>query len=450
MHPLLQVHIVRFDSQNQIRQVKIYWDQGSLLKQAEIIGVRGRTWPIRDAGDQSKAIVDAARAVAPAQDSSAPAEPKPKEQPARPASASLRQPWDRHGTLSVADSLSPEGDEETPAENAARVAASKGRMRDYNELFIGDADEESPHPKRDSVSAGSKPGTGKNYGGPVRVLDPESQDDATASPVQPKGGSTKNFHPVRVLDAEGNGADPETPSERKFRGYPKKYEHFELGDNNDGSREIKDVPRRAKSRHLSQWDFSDFSTPQKPKTKIRSQDVRHFSWSDDEEDVQATPPARPRVIQPRRDAETHFQLTDDEPAAAADAAAAQPRRAAGAAVNRGLGLYENNLFNEDGTPVKQPQHQGIVPNGAHRKKDFDSHWALWDASPPDGDNRQNNNNNKRPMSSDRARFVQMMNPSWDTYDESPQPEKTTTAPKVSLAQQRTMQASWSFGDDDDE
>lgn len=445
------MHIVRFDSQNQIQQVKIYWDQGSLLKQVEIIGARGRTWPIRDANDQSKAIVDAARAVAPAEDSSAPAEPKRKEQPARPASVSLRQPWDRHGTLNVADSLSPEGDDEPPVDNSARLAAAKSRMRDYNELFIGDADEESPRPKRDSVSAGSKTGTGKNYGGPVRVLDPEAQDDATDSPVQPKGGLNKNFHPVRVLDAEGNGADSETPSERKFRGDPKKYEHFELGDNNDGSREIKDVPRRTKGRHMSQWDFSDFSTPQKPKPKVRSQDVRHFGWSDDEEDVQATPPARARVIQPRRDAETHFRLADDEPEAA-DAEAGQPRRAPGAAVNKGLGLYENNLFNEDGTPVKQ--HHGIVPNGAHRKKDFDSHWALSDASPPEG-HSNNHNNNQRPLSNDRAKVVQMMNRTWDTYDdESPEPEKPATVSKASLAQKRSsrpaMQASWSIGDDDDE
>lgn len=52
----MQIHIVHFDSENQIKQIRIHWDQASLLRQVEVIGARGRAWPIRDAKDQIRLL----------------------------------------------------------------------------------------------------------------------------------------------------------------------------------------------------------------------------------------------------------------------------------------------------------------------------------------------------------------------------------------------------------
>ena len=35
-----------------IRSVRVYWDQATVLKQLEIVGARGRGWPITDGSKQ--------------------------------------------------------------------------------------------------------------------------------------------------------------------------------------------------------------------------------------------------------------------------------------------------------------------------------------------------------------------------------------------------------------
>ena len=40
--------MVHFDKSGKITQIRQYWDQGSLLKQIDVIGARSRNWPIRD------------------------------------------------------------------------------------------------------------------------------------------------------------------------------------------------------------------------------------------------------------------------------------------------------------------------------------------------------------------------------------------------------------------
>ena len=52
--PLL--HVVNFDADQKIKQIRLHWDQGTLLKQVEAIGRTGRNWPIRDGKAQVDAI----------------------------------------------------------------------------------------------------------------------------------------------------------------------------------------------------------------------------------------------------------------------------------------------------------------------------------------------------------------------------------------------------------
>lgn len=277
----------------------------------------------------------------------------------------------------------------------------------------------------------------------MRVFDVE-QGDAEAA-QQPRAGSTKKFQPIRVFDLGEDGAEPE--KERQYKTHPQKFNHFEIGAEANAAREVKDTPA-VRSRPMSQWDFADFYTPEKPRQKVRAQDVRHFGWSDNEEENIETPPVRPRVIQPRRDAETHFLLDETDDENNKPAPLHPGKRMIGSFGNKGQGLYDNNVYDEEGNPTpKQPL--GTVVNNIHRQKDFDAHWEARDPTPSDiAAASAEENIGSRPVSSDRVKAVKMMESSWDNFDENDDEAKnktTTTLPK--RASRAVFQPSWSLGDD---
>lgn len=39
-----------------IRSIRVYWDQATVLKQLEIVGARGRGWPITDGNNQIQLV----------------------------------------------------------------------------------------------------------------------------------------------------------------------------------------------------------------------------------------------------------------------------------------------------------------------------------------------------------------------------------------------------------
>ena len=53
---------MRFDSQRKIRQIRLHWDQGTVLKQVDAIGKSGRNWPIRDGKPQVDAVLKSVKA----------------------------------------------------------------------------------------------------------------------------------------------------------------------------------------------------------------------------------------------------------------------------------------------------------------------------------------------------------------------------------------------------
>ena len=219
-------------------------------------------------------------------------------------------------------------------------------------------------------------------------------------------------------------------------------------------REIKATPTRPRKGHqsqLSQWKFEDFVTPEKPKrqSRIHQQPV-HLGWTDDEPDD--TVPAKPRVVKPRRDAETHFSLTDEidnEYENDADEQENAPRRRMIASYqNRGMSLYHDPIMpDENVPPPTESEKKGplsTVPNSVSRRKDFDAHWTLTDTTP---EKEKVNTENKKPVATHRLKAVQMMEPHWDSYDESPQ--KKTAPPPASRSIRNSTQRSWSFGSDDE-
>ncbi|KAF7594955.1 hypothetical protein BBP40_007763 [Aspergillus hancockii] len=410
------VHIVRFNSQNQIQQVKVYWDQASLLKQVEVIGSRSRGWPIRDGKDQSRLIKAAA--------SSAPVDPPPERVPAHKeengdshsnvTSPGKRYIKDPHAAESLEALLSPGKDRADPVRPPRAPASAKPPQRDLSELFVAHEDDQEPD---------ASPSRGK--------------------PIAPKIGAGKNYRASRIFDDDDTVATApgEKPQQIAYRAHPKRFDHFELGADNS-EREIKPKTSRPVSSQGKgpQWNFEDFVTPEKPTRQLRGQELRSFSVSDEEPEKQQAPPARPRAAQQtRRETDTHFDLTDGF-----------SEKSGGSRIirsfqNKGMGLYKNHLFNDEDEPVKpSTKDKSVAQKGnASRKTDLETHWTITDESPA----KSKADENKKPIAADRQRAVKAMEPSWDTYDESPQPRKVVRPPPHRHALRSVNERSWNIGDE---
>ncbi|KAG7293073.1 hypothetical protein NEMBOFW57_003119 [Staphylotrichum longicolle] len=397
---LAVTHIVTFDREGKITQIRQSWDQGCLLKQVEVIGRSGQNWPIRDSKDQISLIAKCAKG-----DGVAPTTAEAR--PTRSRGSSTNAMRDPHASLDLFASR--DEIDETPEAVVSPYAGTRPHQRSFTEI-LGDEPEEPSSP-----SAGRE----------------RSQSPSKA--IAPKAGS-KNFQPMRLFDVEEKDADYHShearmAADRVVRPDPKKYQHFEL---DDGS-EDQDVPTPKpaapkpaadrKSKHGSNWSFDDFVTPQKPvatRGLHRARDVRH--WSEDNEVLENTPAPNAAVPKPRRDAEAHFELIDDGPKSDEPRNAGLPR---GTLHNEGLHLYDNRLHTEDGTvPSPGPAPLGNITNIKDRRKDFDAHFDMTDASPH---HKEANEPTKVPE--DRKKAVRMMESNWSPYDESPVSRKENDNPK---------------------
>ncbi|KAH6646485.1 hypothetical protein BKA67DRAFT_105622 [Truncatella angustata] len=432
-------HIVTFNAEGKVQQIRQSWDQASLLKQLDIIGKSGRNWPIRDAKEQIKLIESSWKAsseVAVASDSGlGPA--------ARARGSSNDGPRDPRSSLAL---FAPR--EEIEQQTLESVVSPKGgarpRQRDFTEI-LGDEPVHDPN----------SPSSGRNRS--------ESPHKAFA----PKSGAGKNFQANRLFDTEGDIADePEAPEgnspDRFYRPNPNKYNHFDFADGSDPQ----DAPQAAdptskKTKHNSQWNFEDFTTPAKArpgKTLQKGhQDVRH--WGNENDEVEQTPIRKPAIVKPRRDAETHFDFVDD------GLPKGEPRanRPRGATHNNGLGLYKNNVYSEEeeaDDPAAAVQDAlGNVTNLKSRGKTFESHFSMADKSPAQVQE-------KHHVAQDRQKAVKMMDANWSSYDKSPaqkenQPVKPRASGKPSdnqgihiggdgMGGSKGTNRDWLFGGDDDE
>lgn len=415
-----QVHIVNFDSENKIKQIRQYWDQGSLLKSVEVVGARGRNWPLRDPQDQMK-LLKGLPSTDPAVAAVAPVQETPRESRAstvtspdaastpRASSPTKKYIKDPHASLSLFEQQDVEINTPPPSVIAPRASA-KPPPREYSELFAGGED------------------------GPV----------SPSKVVAPKAGGAKKAHNMRLF-----GDELESTPDPKYKSHPKKFSHFDFHENAEA-----DMPKhhgRAKSQHQSQWDFKDFTTPQKPGNKVRGQDMRSFTWSDDE--VEETPAKAVKPPQPRRDARAHFDFNDE----------VTPQRAIIGGRNKGvaLGLYKDHLADlekddEDFTPTSKPVSNAplsTVPNGTHRKKDFAPHWDVTDSNPSTEAPTNENKPLHHTQTGDHSKALKMMEASWSAHDESPDPKTSNAAPvpahkapKKGLA----TEAHWGFGNEEEE
>ena len=369
----MQVHIVHFDSNKKIQQIRLYWDQGSLLKLVDVIGSRAKNWPIRDGKDQARLIASSAAAVAGTNGSttspSKDATRDPNEVTITSKATSPRKnvTGDPHASLSLFGPREIQESTHTQPAVAPRASA-KPPPRDYHDLFVGNDSD---------ASAASTPASKTRTASPHKEKHP--------APIAAKGGAGKNFQPSRLFDTDApvppSPGTPQQSPDKYIKPHPTKYNHFDFGDGSDEPNEKPSaLPDRPKSKHGPQWDFADFVTPEKVAQKVRDQDVRHFGWSEDDVNM-ASPAKNSKVDKPRPDAQTHFDFQDAGTPAGDRRPGGHPR---GQGQNNGLGLYQNNVYDEERStsPEKKgSQPLSTVTNLKDRRKDFAPHFAMTDDSP---------------------------------------------------------------------
>jgi len=384
--------------------VRQSWDQGSLLKLIDVIGRTGRNWPIRDGKDQIKLITSSVKSAGkPADDSSS------EDSLARSRGNSQNVTRDPHASLSLFAPREKETIDSQPAIVPPRASA-KPPPRDYNDLFVGTDEDESP--ASPSKSAGGR-----------------TPSPSKPTVIAPKVGAGKNFAPSRIFDIDGNeshspSADKTPSTERHYRPHPAKFQHFDFTDEGESQDAPKPKPlvEVKKSRHGSQWSFDDFQTPEKviPSKVLRNNDVRH--WSNSEDEAVDSPVRQKQIPKPRKDAETHFELQDDGTPEGGPRLVGRPR---GAGQNNGLGLYKNNLYDENsGLPGgDEPRHINTIANVKDRSKDFEPHFTMTDDSPAAKPAQER-------LPEDRAKAVKMMDANWSAYDESPSQRENMPASRA--------------------
>ncbi|KAI9698327.1 MAG: hypothetical protein M1820_007489 [Bogoriella megaspora] len=440
------IHIVHFEPDHKIRQVRLHWDQGSLLKQLDVIGSRGKNWPIRDGKDQARLISSSASGFGQPVPTTSD-DPNAVKITTRPKSNSNAMN-DPHASLDLfqprdVKSEGPDPNYESP--NVARRMSAKPPQRDINELF-GGAEEEVATPT---------PPVTSTAGNRTRSTSPSKR---TAIPI--KGGAGKHHVGNRLFEADDKAEFEQMfKSPERIKTIEKKYNHFEFGDGEEAPK----TKEPARTKHQSQWDFEDFATPHKAAAKVLPGNTRHFGWSDDEGDTASSPPKRPVVHQPRRDAKPHFDFADDGTPAGQKA---PPKTNA---MNKGLGLYEDHIYateEENGAQQKSgPLTQTTSNvNVGGRKKDFDAHWKMQDVETP---TKENGATNGAAEQQKKKTLPSQMQSHWEMYDVSPDagPKKGqgAAAPEADTGKEnenvkreprtkvkKQTERSWGFGDEENE
>ncbi|CAK1354817.1 unnamed protein product [Cercospora beticola] len=342
-------HVVTFHG-DKIQQIRQYWDQGTLLKQVEAIGKTGRNWPIRDGKDQVKAVTTSIKTATPSGASSARAgngsrNPHDVVVNAHQKRDSVSVTRDPHASLSLFAERDPnEGTSTYSGPKYEPVKSARPAPRDLGELFTNEEQESNP----------------------VRSQSPHKEHGTIL-----KAGAGKGFKENRLFESREELEPPQSPERKKT--YTKKYEHFDFGDGEDAPQGGHGGHARAKSKNAQDksgptFSFEDFATPPKHIEKNRPDYERHWGAGVDEEDPES-PPKRPVVHQPRKDAEPHWELNDESPA---------PAKAKSFQRQKGLGLYGDPLHADD--RVQKPAQKPNV-NNSRREDDFEAHYSFADESP---------------------------------------------------------------------
>ncbi|KAL6904386.1 hypothetical protein GGI43DRAFT_318395 [Trichoderma evansii] len=376
------MHIVTFDDEGKIAQIRQQWDQASLLKQLEIIGKSGRNWPIKDGKEQLSLIQSCIKSTfTPAQAQNGNGTPKPRN------NASTNAMRDPHASLHLFGSR--EDVENTESANVVSpYSGQKPKQRAFTDILTDEPQHWDDDAKRRSLP-------------PAKI------------------GAGRNAQPIRIFEGQQHNegdSDDEQKGPRYIRAHPAKYQHFAMNDgsaaeeseDSNTASSANQAPR-AKSKHDSTWSFEDFVTPVKSKpgrAQGSNPDARRFDTGEE----RAAEPIKPMVAKARRDAEAHFEIQDDGELPPEERRIATKTRGA----IRNEGLYNNNLFDREAQEAPARRALGNITNVKDRGKHFDPHFAMSDEAPAQAAPRQ-------PVTESLQKVIKTMNTSWSLTDESPAP-----------------------------
>nr|OQO26133.1 hypothetical protein B0A51_04527 [Rachicladosporium sp. CCFEE 5018] len=336
------VHVVSFDSNGKINQIRLYWDQGTLLKQVEAIGRTGRNWPIRDGKNLIEAVKNSVAKGG--QSANGSVESRPRNQSDAVAHQhkrgdSVSATRDPHASLALFAPRDPNADARSyDGPSVAKRESAKPAARDYSELFAGD---ETPKQASSQRSASPSKIDGRSV----------------------KYGAGKNMPTNRIFD-ENIPFEASTANQKKT--YDNKYDHFAFGDGEDADQTVR--PNSGKSgissKAPSHFSFEDFHTPPKVTPKYRPDDDRHWGAGVDE-DAPPTQPKREVVHAPRKDADTHYTLSDDSPAHI-------PNRPLNPATSVNASRRDEDFAHHTDSPAKPQQHDATSPSTTGFKKIYNT------------------------------------------------------------------------------
>jgi len=419
---------------NQIRQIRLYWDQGSLLKLVDVIGARAKNWPIRDGKDQARLIASSAANTTQGNGSLQSSAKNGSRDPnevvitSKPTEPRKNVTGDPHASLSL---FGPRDDDSANVPKAvAPRGSAKPPPRDYHDLFVGDdspdASAQPPSQKENRPRAQSQKAQSAKPP-PRDYHDLFVGNDSNASPpskersvspqktghIAPKGGAGKNYQPSRLFDmGDTPPGTPKSPSKDTYiKPHPTKYKHFEMGAEDDDTSKPQS-PAKSRAKPRSQLDLSEYlNAANTPIKNPRNQDVRHFGLGDGDTNVES-PAKHPNVVQARPEAKANFEFQDDGTPGDKRRLAGHPR---GKGVNNGLSLYQNNLYDDTELPPSPKKNQPLstVTNLEGRSKDFGAKGGLADTTPTLTDRTKET----KPASPLKAKSMQPINPKPDDDDE---------------------------------
>lgn len=241
------VHIVSFNSEQKISAIRLYWEQGTLLKQVEAIGRNGRNWPIRSGENLIEAVKTSVKSSGQVENGSHSQDLPVRETQKGENISATRDP---HASLQLFAARDPNQDQrQTYDQSIAPRASAKPAPRDYGDLFVGeDSAQGSPNAKRSSS--------------------PSKIDGRTV-----KANAGKKFTANRLFDENVPMDAPPSPEKKKT--YGQKYDHFAFGDGEEAVH-ARHTSKSGSNKSHGHFNFEDFSTPLKIKEKHRPDQERHW------------------------------------------------------------------------------------------------------------------------------------------------------------------------------
>jgi hypothetical protein len=259
------VHVVSFDNNGKICQMRLYWDQGTLLKQVEAIGRTGRNWPIREGPKLVEAVKNSINTTGQAGNGSGGRAANGQRDVVvggHKRGESVHPTNDPHASLALFAPRDPSEDAGSTytGPTVATRPSSKPAPRDYGDLFVG---EESARSYRSDSPAKID---GRNV----------------------KAGAGKHVSDNRLFD-ENDPDAVSTPQGKKT--YQQKYDHFAFGNGEDAKRE---QPGSSRSNRKSEatFSFEDFATPPKVVEKNNPGYERHWGADHEADTKENTRPTR--------------------------------------------------------------------------------------------------------------------------------------------------------------